>query len=57
MWANPQEQVSLKYKISAIWLIETAAIFAIFSVAAVQISMESETQESKARYTKHFNLY
>ena len=37
---------SLKCKISAIWLVETACIFLIFLIATVQISMECESQES-----------
>ena len=49
--------LSLKYKISAIWLVETVCIFLIFLIATVQISMECETQESEAGYTKHLNLY
>ena len=40
------ETLSLKYKISAIWLVETASMFLIFLIATVQISMECETQES-----------
>ena len=38
--------LSLKCKTSAIWLVETASIFLIFLIIAVQISMEWETQES-----------
>ena len=38
--------LSLKCKITAIWLVETACIFLIFLIATVQISMECETQES-----------
>ena len=38
--------LSLKCKISAIWLVETACIFLIFLIATVHISMECETQES-----------
>ena len=44
-------------KISAIRLVETACVFMIFLIATVQISMACETQESKAGYTKHLNLY
>ena len=46
-----------KCKISAIWLVETAHIFLICLIAAVQISMTYETQESEVGYTKHLNLY
>ena len=35
--------VSLKCKISAIWLVETACIFLIFLIAAVEILIECET--------------
>ena len=35
----------------AIWLVETACIFLIFLITAVEISMECETQESEAGYT------
>ena len=49
--------LSLKYKIPAIWLVETACIFLIFLIATVQTSMECETQESEAGHTKHLNLY
>ena len=38
--------LSLKCKISAIWLVETACIFLIFLIATVQISMDCEMQES-----------
>ena len=44
--------LSLKSKISAIWLIEKACI-----VAAVQISMECEAQESSTGSAKYLNLY
>ena len=44
-------------KISAIRLVEKAYIFLIFLTATVQTSMECETQESKAGYTRHLNLY
>ena len=49
--------LSLKCKLSAIWLVETSCVFPIFLIATVQISMESETQESEEGYTKHFNLH
>ena len=32
--------ISLKCKISAIWLVETACIFLVFSIATVQIECE-----------------
>ena len=38
--------LSLKCKISAVWLVETACIFLIFLIATVQMSMKCETQES-----------
>ena len=38
-------------------LVETVCIFLIFLFATVQISVECETQESEAGYTKHLNLY
>ena len=40
------EDLSLKCKISAIWLVETTCIFLILLFANEQISMECETQES-----------
>ena len=46
----------LTWKISAIWLIETACIFPIFLIATVQTSMEYETQEDKVGHTKFLNL-
>ena len=49
--------LSLNCKISAIWLVETACIFLIFLIATVQISVECETQESEAGYTKNLNLH
>ena len=49
--------LSLKCKISAIWLVETTCILLIFLTATVQISMECETQENEAEYTKHLNLH
>ena len=49
--------LSLKCKISAVRLVGTACIFLIFLIATVQISMECETQESEAGYTKKLNLY
>ena len=49
--------LSLKCKISAIWLVETACIFLIFLIVKVQMLMECEMQESKARCTKYLNLY
>ena len=36
--------LSLKCKISPIWLVETACIFLIFLIATAQISMECEIQ-------------
>ena len=33
-------------EINAVWLVETACIFLILLIAAVQMSMEYETQES-----------
>ena len=41
-------ELSLKCKISAIWLVATAYIFLIFLIATVQISIECEMQENKA---------
>ena len=38
--------LSFKWKISAIWLVETASIFLIFLIATVQISLECEMQET-----------
>ena len=38
--------LTLKWKISAIWLVETVCIFLIVLIASVEISMECETQES-----------
>ena len=49
--------IKLKCKRSANWLVETACIFLIFSIATVQISMECGMQESLARYKKHLNLH
>ena len=46
--------LSLKCKISAIWLGETVCIFLIFLIATVQVSMECETQENEVY--KHLNL-
>ena len=48
--------LSLKCKISVIWLIETAFIFLIFLIATVQISMECETQERYAGVYKTFEF-
>ena len=48
--------LSLKCKISAILLVETAFIFLIFLIATVQISMECETQECEVGHTKHLDL-
>ena len=48
--------LSLKCKISAIWLVETAWIFLIFLIATKQISMECETHESEVGYT-HIWIY
>ena len=45
------------YKSFVIWLVETACILLIFLIAAVQISVDCETQESQAGYTKHLNLH
>ena len=42
---------------SAIWLVKTALILVIFLIATVQMSMECETQENYAGYTKHLNLH
>ena len=41
-----QTELSLKGKISAIWLVEKECIFLIFLIDTVQISMQYETQES-----------
>ena len=49
--------MSLKCKVSAIRLVDTACIFLIFAIAAVQISVGCETQETEAGYTKHLTLY
>ena len=49
--------LSLKCKISAIWLVEKECIFLIFLIATVQISMKCEKQESKTGLKKHLNLY
>ena len=49
--------LSLKCKISAIWLVEKACMYLIFLIATVQMSMECNTQESSAGSTKHLNLY
>ena len=43
--------LSLKCKISAVWLVETACIFLIFLIPTVQISMECKTQENIWIYT------
>ena len=40
------DTLSLKCNISAIWLVEKACIFLIFSTAREQISIECETKES-----------
>ena len=42
---------------SAIWSVETACVFLIFSIATVQMSVKCELQESEARYKKPLNLY
>ena len=52
-----KKYLSLKCKISAVWLVETACIFLIFLIATVQISIECETQENEPGYTKHLKLY
>ena len=49
--------LSLKCKISIIWLVETLCIFLMFLITTVQMSMGCEMQESKAGYTEHWNLY
>ena len=36
---------------------EKACILMIFLITTVQISMECQTQEREAKYTKHLNLY
>ena len=41
--------LSLKCKISAIWLVETASIFLICLITTVQISMKSETHKKAGR--------
>ena len=38
-------------------MVGTAYIFLIFLIATVQISMECETQENEAGYTKKLKLY
>ena len=48
-------KLSLNCKIPAIWLVDRACKFLMFLIATVQISMECETQESKARCAKHLN--
>ena len=45
--------LSLKCKISAIWLVETACIFLIFLIATVQISMECETYICRYNINQH----
>ena len=49
-------KLSLRWKISAIWLVEAACIFLILLFVTVQISVEYETLESEVWYTKHLNL-
>ena len=41
------------------WLVESACMFLMFLIATVtvQMSMDCETQESEAGYTKRLNLY
>ena len=42
---------------SIVWLVETACIFLIFLLGTVQISMECETQDSQAGYTRYLNSH
>ena len=56
MYNRIYKYFSLKFETSAIWLVETACTFLIFLIATVQISLEFETHQRGAGYTKSLNL-
>ena len=49
--------LSLKCKISAIWLVETACIFLIFLITTVPISIECEKQETYNHFHNILRLF